>query len=146
MAIGAGGWDRGSLNATRNAINLLATLPGTKRLILGNHDPAHPMYRDSHKHMAMYYPTFDSVQLHARKSVGGTRVLMSHMPYSGDHSETDRFEQWRLPDLGEPLIHGHTHHWYALSQSSTNTLQINVAWEAWRKLVDLERMLVWMLA
>ena len=129
----------GSLAATTQALNLLARLPGKKHLILGNHDPAHPMYRDSHNRMGMYFPTFASVQLHARRSIGGTRVLMSHMPYSGDHSETERFAQWRLPDFGVPLVHGHTHSKIALSGSTkSRACQVNVAWEAWGKLVPFE--------
>ena len=122
----------GSLPATQRAINLLARLKGEKHLILGNHDPAHPMYRDSHKRMAMYFPTFASVQLHARKSIGGTRVLLSHLPYQGggDHTAEDRFNQWRLPDLGVPLIHGHTHSDILLSKTPKGTIQVNVAWEA----------------
>ena len=122
----------GSIPATQQAMNLLAKLPGEKHLILGNHDPAHPMYRDSHRRMAMYSPTFASVQLHARKSIGGTRVLLSHMPYQGggDHTAEDRFNQWRLPDLGTPLIHGHTHSSQLLSKTPNGTIQVNVAWEA----------------
>ena len=122
----------GSLPATQRAINLLARLRGERHLILGNHDPAHPMYRSSHTHFPMYFPTFASVQLHARKSIGGTRVLLSHMPYQGggDHTAEDRFNQWRLPDLGTPLIHGHTHSSQLLSKTPNGTIQVNVAWEA----------------
>lgn len=45
-------------------------------------------------------------------------VLIAHLPYwrLGDgrerfekNSREPRLEQWRLPDLGLPLIHGHTH-------------------------------------
>ena len=102
---------------------------GGKLHLTGN---CHPMYRDSHKRMAMYFPTFASVQLHARKSIGGTRVLLSHFPYQGggDHTAEDRFNQWRLPDLGVPLIHGHTHSDILLSKTPKGTIQVNVAWEA----------------
>ena len=45
-------------------------------------------------------------------------VLVAHLPYwrLGDgrerfekHSRKPRLKQWRLPDLGLPMIHGHTH-------------------------------------
>ena len=129
------------------ALNLLARLPGRKHLILGNHDPAHPLNRDSHNKVGMYYPTFTSVQTFARKNIGGISTLLSHFPYSSgvnDHNpdREDRFNQWRLPDLGTPLIHGHTHSSIGLSQSSKGTLQVNVAWEVSGGLVPAEALSV----
>ena len=125
------------------ALNLLARLPGRKHLILGNHCPAHPMQRDSHNKIGAYFPTFTSVQTIARKTIGGMPTLLSHFPYAGsandhDPEREDRFNQWRAPDLGVTLIHGHTHSSVVLSESPKHTLQVNVAWEAWGRFVPAE--------
>ena len=119
------------------ALNLLGRLPAGLHLVLGNHDQAHPMHRDSHRRMGLYYPTFTSVQLHARKSIAGTRVLLSHYPYTGDRGP-DRDTQWRLPDEGRPLLHGHTHVPLALSKSLKGTHQIHVGWDTWHRPVPVE--------
>lgn len=119
------------------ALALIAALPGEKHLILGNHDQAHPMHRDSHRKMARYFPTFTSVQLHARKSIGGLRVMLSHYPYDGDHTDTDRDTQWRLRDCGTPILHGHTHSEFSLTNSTfAGTVQVHVGWDAWFKPVS----------
>ena len=124
------------------ALNLIGRLPGELHLILGNHDGAHPMYRDSHRKMALYYPTFTSVQLHARKSLEGTNVLLSHFPYSGDHSPNDRFREWRLRDYGTPVVHGHTHQESVLTTGLSRwqdmerfpgSNQIHVGWDTWHE-------------
>lgn len=82
-------------------------LTGIKHLILGNHDAAHPMYRDAHKRQGDYW-AFDSIAPAARRRVNGAEVLLSHFPYERDRGET-RHAQWRLRDEGLPLLHGHTH-------------------------------------
>jgi len=89
-------------------LRIIADLPGRKHLIVGNHDPAHPMHRDSHKWQRHYYPIFESVQAFARRKVAGQTVLLSHFPYAKDRHEA-RYMQYRLRDEGEWLIHGHTH-------------------------------------
>ena len=106
------------------ALQLLSELPGEKHLMIGNHDAVFPAHRDSH--------------LHASRSINGVRVMVSHFPYSGDHSEESRYDQWRLPDFGVPIIHGHTHSSEILSHSPNGTPQINIAWEAVGGLVTFD--------
>ena len=53
------------------ALELIASLPGEKHLILGNHDAAHPMHRSSHRMVRRYFPVFTSVQVHARRRIAG---------------------------------------------------------------------------
>jgi calcineurin-like phosphoesterase family protein len=117
------------------ALNLLGMLPCELHLILGNHDAAHPMHRDSHRRQSVLFPTFASVQVHARKSIAGHRVLLSHFPFTGDTEgrDEDRDLQWRLPDLGTPILHGHTHSEFGRSVSALGTPQIHVGWDAWRQ-------------
>lgn len=110
------------------ALDLLADLPGRKRLVLGNHDRAHPLHSDSHKHTAKLFRVFEAVQLHAQQSINGTKVMLSHFPYTGDHTSEDRHTAWRLRDVGRPLLHGHTH------QSRVrifNDHVIHVGWDSW---------------
>ena len=84
---------------------------GVKHLILGNHDPGHPIHRKSIPHTRRFLDVFDSVSLHEQvKLPGGRKVLLSHFPYEGEHGDrADRYTQWRLRDEGEWLVHGHVH-------------------------------------
>lgn len=110
----------------------LASWPGVKHLYLGNHDRAHPSNRQSHNYFRELVDKFESIQLAGElRSSKGTRVLLSHFPYAGDHTDTDRFDQWRLRDLGVPLAHGHTHSNSRLSVSSRGTVQVHVGMDAW---------------
>lgn len=116
------------------ALTLVAGLPGRKHLILGNHDTAHPMHRRANKHQAAYLAVFDSAQLAARRRIGGQDVLLSHFPYTADR-ELLRYPQWRLPNLGAWLLHGHTH----LPEVRTGPREIHVGVDAWGlSLVRLE--------
>lgn len=108
------------------ALELIAGLPGNKHLIPGNHDACHPMHRDSHKWQPEYGIIFDSVQVHARRRINHRDVLLSHFPYTADRGET-RYPQYRLPDLGTMLLHGHTH----LPERRTSDHEIHVGLDAW---------------
>lgn len=109
------------------ALELIAALPGTKHLVFGNHDRGHPMHRDAHRHQGQYLQAFDSVQPFARHRIDGRQVLLSHFPHDGDHEgREDRYTQWRLPDLGSWLIHGHIHDAWKVRGR-----QINVGVDHW---------------
>lgn len=101
----------GGVESAHNALEQLSTLRVPMHLITGNHDPIHPMYRGAQRHFADYASVFASVQQLARTRVGGTSVLLSHFPYAGtpDRYSRKEFDQYQLPDLGQWLIHGHTH-------------------------------------
>lgn len=117
----------GGKQAQLNALQWLSNRPGQKHLIAGNHDGCHPMHRDSHKWQPEYLKVFDSVQPFARRRINGIGVLLSHFPYSGDHSEQDRYDQYRLRDLGVPLLHGHVH----ADTKRWGRNQIHVGVDAW---------------
>ncbi|HEY5882896.1 MAG TPA: metallophosphoesterase family protein, partial [Nakamurella sp.] len=126
-------WVLGDLAVTHNPSRLAAVLdrigelPGVKHLILGNHDTAHPRFRDAHRHQRTYLQVFESVQSMARRKVNGIEVMLSHYPYAGDHTESDRDNQYRLRDEGRWLMHGHTHspvRW-------TGPRQVHVGLDAW---------------
>ena len=100
----------------------LRRLNGEKHLVTGNHDKPWPGNRDAHKHQARWMRCgFESVQSFARRKVGGKRVLLSHFPYAGDHTEVDRYNEYRLTDTGMWLLHGHVH-----DEWKYNGRQINV--------------------
>lgn len=113
-------------------------------LVFGNHDKGHPMHRHAYRSYDDY-ADFDSVQPFARRR-GHNRVdiLMSHFPYNapgGDHTEINRYPQWRLPDLGSPLIHGHTHSDERVSFTENGTVQVHVGIDAWKRPVSLDEVL-----
>ena len=87
-------------------------LNGRKRLIAGNHDIVNPMHREWFKYLPAYLAVgFEAVMPFARRKVAGMQFLMSHFPYAGggDHTLEERHAQYRLPDMGLPLVHGHVH-------------------------------------
>ncbi|MGH3495565.1 MAG: metallophosphoesterase family protein, partial [Sciscionella sp.] len=84
-------------------------LNGTKHLIAGNHDTVWPGNRGAHRVQRDWLEFFDTVQAFARLRIAGQRVMLSHFPYQGDHTESDRYLDYRLPDTGAWLLHGHVH-------------------------------------
>lgn len=120
-------WVLGDLAASApgHALNILATLPGRKHLIAGNHDRCHPMHRDSHNQQRAYLDVFASVQAFARRKIGGEEVLLSHFPYEQDRDEP-RHTQYRLRDEGAWLLHGHLH-----SDNDGAGREIHVGVDAW---------------
>ena len=95
-------------------------LNGVKHLVLGNHDTGHPMHKGSHNSMRRYLEVFDSVHLHEQHTIEGLKVNLSHFPYWGDHKPSDRHSEWRLPDCGTPLLHGHVHAEWLLNEHLFN--------------------------
>jgi calcineurin-like phosphoesterase family protein len=111
-------WVQGDLSlqgtrAIENALEWMAARPGTKYFIWGNHDGGHPGIerKESRKWFHRYTDVFDFVAPFARIRINGEVVHLSHFPYQGggDHTIEERFTQWRLPYLGDWLLHGHTH-------------------------------------
>lgn len=85
---------------------LLKRLRGRKHLVPGNHDGCHPKHRRAEAAKRRYLMWgFDSVAV--ERHLEG--FLLSHMPYTGDHSPEDRYAQWRPKDSGQWLLHGHVH-------------------------------------
>ena len=139
-------WWLGDLTVRMNPVLATAacidTNPLSKHhLVFGNHDAGHPMHRTAYR---TYDDDadYDSVQPFARRRGPlRTDLLLSHFPYAGDHTEDERYPQWRLPDLGAPLIHGHTHSEEKVSYTQNGTLQIHVGVDAWKAPVNLDEVL-----
>lgn len=98
----------GSKSKEDRALDILSELPGTLHLISGNHDSIHPMHSKAYKRQAAFNEVFASVSPFARKKVNGQEYLLSHFPYKRDRGAA-RHTQYRLPDEGLPLLHGHVH-------------------------------------
>lgn len=127
------------LAALPAALETLAGLPGRKRLILGNHDAGHPRNRNAHRWSRAYAEVFEHVASSARIKLQGQEALLSHFPYERDRGPM-RHMQWRLPDLGVPLIHGHTHGTERRSTTPLGTPELHVGVDAWdlRPVADRE--------
>lgn len=107
-------WILGDITGGRGlpeALEMLSRLPGEKHLVAGNHDDVHPMHTRGHRKQAKYLEVFASVQSAATLKMGGRRVILNHFPWkgAGDHTDHERYGDWRFEDTGGWLIHGHVH-------------------------------------
>lgn len=110
---------------------LVARLNGTKKLVLGNHDTAHPLMRGWEGEYQRAQELFAFVGTMATVRLLGETVFMSHFPYEGDHTREERYSQHRLPNCGNFLLHGHTHS----ASREGGSGQLHVGWDAWGRLV-----------
>lgn len=130
----------GDLSMNRDkGLSWMAQRPGKKFLIAGNHDTCHPHSGRQFKDLKKYMEVFDCVTIAGKIGIAGRSVLLSHFPYDADREqyESSRFPQWRLPNQGDLLLHGHTHQ----NTKITSRLEYHVGWDAWKDLVsedDLE--------
>lgn len=106
-------------------------IPGAHHLVTGNHYRCSPIFRDSHRWQRRFMEHFESVQAYARRRVVQEVVHLSHYPYATEDGQADRGEvryaQHRLPDLGDWLLHGHTH----MADQKVHVKQIHVGLDAW---------------
>lgn len=109
------------------ALGIIACLPGVKHLIAGNHDPVHPCHNRAFKHQRRFLEVFESVNSTATLKIEGERVMLSHFPFTDDHSDPPRYVAWRPKDTGQWLIHGHTHS----EGRITGPREIHVGVDAW---------------
>lgn len=124
-------WILGDLTLKRlsQIRHLIEELNGNLRLVLGNHDTSHPEMRGWENEHRLAVELFDFVGTSAALRAEGTHIMLSHFPYSGDHTEEDRFGQWRLPDNGRFLLHGHTHS----PDRGQFPHSLHVGWDAWQR-------------
>lgn len=122
--IALGGWKN-------NLLKLNDLRAGSIHVVLGNHDRPFPANSCSWNHINDFKAIggFDSVQTTAMLD----RMVLSHFPYEDIdvESESNCFDQWRVRDLGLPIVHGHTHSKSKLTYSSAGTPQVHVGLDAW---------------
>jgi calcineurin-like phosphoesterase family protein len=112
---------------TRVVQPFLKRLNGRRILIAGNHDSCHPCHRRFEKWNRIYREWgFIEVLLAMELKIGDQIVRIEHFPYSGDHTETERYTEFRPKDDGRWLLHGHIHE-IRLKEGR----QINVGVDQW---------------
>lgn len=137
-------WVLGDVHMSRpqDALDWVHDRPGYKHLIAGNHDEVFPGRREAYRRQRAWWDVFTSIQGSATRKVLGQPVLLSHFPYwsdgDGPGREGARYEQWRLPDLGLPLLHGHTH-----TDIKAYGRSLHVGIDAWKELVPLAEIEKW---
>jgi len=132
----------GSASGEVHALGILASLPGSKWLIAGNHDSVSGIHRKPSPREGLFRDVFDRVTDYGRLRIEGRDIALSHFPYkaSGDGPGRGeaRYGQFRLPDEGGLLVHAHTHHTVAV-----NGREMCVSWDAWRRMVNLGDIAHW---
>jgi calcineurin-like phosphoesterase family protein len=90
-------------------------LPGKKFLIAGNHDFCHPANKKGRNGLAKWTEAyksigFEEVLLELILTVEQEKIRLHHMPYTGDHHDTEvRYAEHRPRSDGLKLLHGHVH-------------------------------------
>lgn len=126
-------WVLGDVALTPKALGPVAAMNGTKILVAGNHDSCWTGHRRAARAGRMISVYLDAGFAAVHESgivnhhvVGQRDVALSHLPYAGDHTETDRYADRRPADDGRPLICGHVHNaWQVRGR------QINVGVDVW---------------
>jgi calcineurin-like phosphoesterase family protein len=112
-------------------VEILPKLNGIKHLIAGNHDRCHPAHAKKEAKIAamtQWYLEmgFATVQLELKINIAGHSVKLHHMPYSGDHTEMERYGKYRPKNEGDWLLCGHVHDLFKIKGK-----QINVGVDVW---------------
>lgn len=113
-------------------LKLVDRINGTKHLIVGNHDRCAPNNSRAYDYKEEFLKHFASVSEFIRLSYEGKPVYLSHYAYDesdpafGRDTDEISYEQFRLRDLGNLVIHGHTHTKEIITFSKKGTPQVNV--------------------
>lgn len=109
-------------------LKIFDQMNGTKYLVWGNHDNGFPGHVNSWKQHRMYLEYFAAVAEFAVHKIGEHRVMLSHFPYTADHTgEPPRYMEYRLRDEGRFLLHGHLHS----KEKITSQREVHVGLDAW---------------
>lgn len=108
-------------------VHLLGRLNGKPRLTPGNHDRVHPAYGERRPHKIVEFTELYSRYVTIAPlqwSKWGFNVC--HFPYEGDHTDEERYTEYRPHNDGKVLLHGHVH-----AMWKVNDRQINVGVDVW---------------
>lgn len=123
-----------ALGKLDESLGWIAKLNGRKHLVVGNHDKCFinphgkPGKQSAARRAYQTYQNagFATIQTYAELWLGSEKVALSHFPYSGDHTEEDRYAWARPKDEGLWLLCGHVHEaWLQRGK------QINVGVDVW---------------
>ena len=126
-----------ALGPIEESLGYIKRLNGEKILVVGNHDRPFPPMQRGRMHKVEEWTQrymdagFDEVYSNAGLALNGYEFRLSHFPYDGDHTNEERYSEYRQPDNGVPLIHGHTHLNSRFSRSKNGTAQVHVGQDAW---------------
>lgn len=128
-------------------IKILASYPGKKFLVPGNHDKVFPKLNTASR-IERFKPLYEAagfevLDIHHTITINvgavPTEVLLSHVPYSPERYEgrSDKLAFARPKDEGKWLIHGHTH---SSEKYSDHPREIHVGVDAnnWTPVSELE--------
>jgi calcineurin-like phosphoesterase family protein len=104
-------------------------LNGKKFQVPGNHDHNGPWNKSAPHWWPIYAKFFTILPYITQVKLGEHRVDLCHFPHTGDHTEEERFLQWRPKDSGRWLLHGHSHG--ALGSVRPATREIDVGVDCW---------------
>jgi calcineurin-like phosphoesterase family protein len=117
----------GQLDTT---LPLVTRLNGNKFLIPGNHDRCWTGHHQSQEKFERWQKRYEDVGLCILGSeevidigehyVATMMVRLCHFPYSGDHTDKERYTEFRPEDDGLPLLCGHIHNLWATSGRQFN--------------------------
>lgn len=126
-------WILGDLSPLKfcKLMPILERLNGTKKLVVGNHDLAHPHHLRWEKEWAQAADYFAFVGTLATVRVSGTPVMMNHFPFLPEGDGAARFKDYRISRGDRFLLHGHTHR----APRNSGPGQLHVGWDAWDRLV-----------
>ena len=111
-------WHLGDLTLkhTTEIGDIFRRLNGRIRLVLGNHDRAHPHFRERAitAQQELLRNRIEYVCTAARVTVPGGNsgripAMLSHFPYRTADQDDHRFRAWQLEASDDWLLHGHTH-------------------------------------
>lgn len=108
-----------------DTLPIVKRLNGTIRLVPGNHDRCWPGHgKKAEKWLGRYLEAGFFDITHPQIACGIWDLC--HFPFAGDHTNKDRYADWRPTDRGYPLLHGHVHDKWKI-----NGEQINVGCDVW---------------
>lgn len=112
---------------------MLKRLRGRHYLVAGNHDKCHPVHKRHQREVRAYERYgFLSIATETRMDLGSGWAKLHHMPYVGDHTEKQRYSEWRPnPDGEKILLHGHVHDKWRFRKVAGNPIMCNVGVDQW---------------
>ena len=131
-----------------DTLQWVSRLNGLIYLVPGNHDHVHPMHMEKRneawqdKWSQMYIDAGIEAIMPTTNffSWGEISFLLCHFPFEGDHTDEERYTEWRPEPIGADfLLHGHVHDLW-----KRNGNQINVGVDVWDfRPVSIDEVTAW---
>lgn len=120
-----------AMGSLEESLAKVARLEGLKFLVPGNHDRVSTLYRGSEAKKGEWRVAYREAGLRVLPPemdtmLGDTCVTLCHFPFDGDSHGEDRYASSRPVNVGQILLHGHTH-----SKDRIRGRQVHVGVDAW---------------